>query len=77
MLALGMWSESLLGGINTKSINIVRLHELLDPCLVPGNHVRQLGVHVGKRNFRVTQPTILLACDVAVVDGAIFVVVRL
>lgn len=69
--------DCLLGSVNTKSINIVRLHEALDPCLVAGNHVRQLGVHIRERNFRVAQPAILLARDVAVIDWAVLMVMRL
>ena len=63
-----------LGSINTETINIVRCHKLLDPVLVSRNDRGVLCVNIGKRDFRVTKPTVLFAGDVAVVDGTIWVV---
>ncbi len=73
----GKLCRDILGGINTQSVDVVRLNKVLDPRLITGNDVWQLCVHIGERNLRVTEPAVLLAGDVAPVHRAVSVIVRL
>lgn len=39
--------RNILGGVNTQSVDVVRLNKVLDPRLITGNDIWQLSVHIG------------------------------
>ena len=63
--------------INTQTINIVRLNELLDPAVEGRSNLGILGLDVRKRDNRIAKPAVLLARGVTPVDRTIRVVLRL
>ena len=73
----GRFCRDVLGGIDTQTVDVVRLDKILDPRLITGDDVWELGVYVGKRDFGVAEPAVLLAGRVAPVNGAVRVVLRL
>ena len=63
--------------VNTKTVNVVRLHELLDPGLVPADYVGVPRVQIREGNLLVTKPAVLLARAVAPLNATVRVVLVL
>ena len=63
--------------VNTKTVDAVRLHKLLDPGLVPANYVGVPRVQIRKGNLLITEPAVLLARTVAPLNATVWVVLFL
>ena len=61
-------------GVDTETVDVVRLDELLDPALVPRDDGGVRGVEIRKRHVSITEPAQLLTGVVTVVDGTVRVI---
>lgn len=67
-------SSDVLGGVNSQTVDSELLYEGTDPSVVCADDSGVFGVDVGKSDFGITEPALLDAGVVAVVDGAVVVI---
>ena len=69
--------DRLLGCVDTKTVNVVRLNERLDPLDVAGNDCGILGVHIREWDLVITEPAVLFTGMVAPLNLTVGMVLRL